>query len=349
MINLSSSFSDYGPNMWGLTPAEGGAPGYAAGTNNYTIWGGPPANVPLDGTVVPTGPGGSLEFEPEDSVAALQYMATTYPSEYQKYGLVDSFDPLKNWSSTLVLGIDVGMTLISAENSRSNLVWNTFMQSSIAQQAMAKAFPTTTPIWQVGGSGNWNTAGNWTSGTIPNAAGAQADFYGAIGAAHTVYSDNAITAGTLHFNNANEYVIAGAGSLTLQSTGSNNALVEVDQATDEINLPLTLASNTTFNIATGATLIIADPMTLAAGVTLTTTGGGTLIDESTVSFGTGSSINLQNNSLIAPDNAGNGSQIAAAIASSADYFISFIAAAHLQLLVLVHTTTARRLSSALRG
>jgi hypothetical protein len=316
MINLSSTYSDYGPNMWGLTPAEGGGSSYTNGTNTYTIWGGPPANVPLDGTVVPTGPGGSLEFEPELGVQALQYMATTYPSEYQKYGLVDSFDPLKNWSSTLVLGIDVGMTLISAENSRSDSVWNTFMQNPVAQQAMAKAFPGSNAVWQVGGSGNWNTAANWTDGKIPNSTGAEADFYGAIAAAHTVYSDIAVTAGILHFNNTTEYVIAGAGSLTLQAAGSNSALVEVDQGTDEINLPLTLANNTTFNIATGATLIIADPLTLAGGVTLTNTGGGSLIIESTISLAAGASINLQNNSLIIPDDSGNEPAIAADIASS---------------------------------
>lgn len=290
MINLSSTYPDYGANMWGLTPSEGGAPTYAAGVNNYTVWGGPPAHGPIDGTVVPTGPGGSLEFEPELGVQALQYMATTYPAEYQKYGLVDAFNPYKSWSSTLVLGIDIGMMIVSAENSRSNLVWNIFMQSPIAQQAMAKAFPGSTPVWQVAGSGNWNSTVSWTTARIPNSAGAEADFFGAIATPHTVYSDTAITAGILHFNNSSKYLIAGAGSLTLQATGSNSALVQVDQGTDEINLPLTLASNTTFNVAAGSTLIIADPLTINAGVTLTTTGGGTVTYLSTTTLLSGSAI-----------------------------------------------------------
>ena len=133
MINLSSTYSDYGPNLWGLTPSEG--------VSGYTVWGGPPANGPINGTVVPAAAGGSLEFEPRLSIDVLENMAQTYPAEYQKYGLVDAFNPLTSWSSPLDLGIDLGPMLIAAENSRSNLVWNGFMQTSAAQQAMAKAFP----------------------------------------------------------------------------------------------------------------------------------------------------------------------------------------------------------------
>ena len=63
--------------------------------------------------------------------------------------------------------------------------------------------------WIVAGSGDWNNVANW-SGVIPNAVGAEADFFGAITASpQTVYTNLPITVGTLHFNNANEYVIAG--------------------------------------------------------------------------------------------------------------------------------------------
>ncbi len=138
MINLSSTYSDYGPNLWGLTPSEG--------VSGYTVWGGPPAYGPIDGTVVPTAPGGSLEFEPRLSLNVLENMQQTYGSTvYQKYGLVDAFNP-GHWTSSLVLGIDLGMMLISAENSRSDLVWNAFMQTSAAQQAVLEAFPPSPPV-----------------------------------------------------------------------------------------------------------------------------------------------------------------------------------------------------------
>ena len=83
--------------------------------------------------------------------------------------------------------------------------------------------------------------------------GAEADFFGAITSNHTVYTDAPVTVGTINFNNANTYQIAGTGSLTLQ-TSTGNAQVIVQQGTQELDLPVTLASNTTFNVAGGATL-----------------------------------------------------------------------------------------------
>jgi hypothetical protein len=143
MTSLNSQYSDYGANMWGLTPSEGEASG---GGTTYEVWGGPPANGPINGTVVPAAPGGSLEFTPRLSLDALEYMDTTYGgSVYQKYGLIDSFNPLNDWYSPLDLGIDLGPMLIAAENSRSNFVWNTFMTSPVAQLAMSEAFSTAPP------------------------------------------------------------------------------------------------------------------------------------------------------------------------------------------------------------
>ncbi len=174
MIDLSSTsptYANYGPNLWGLTPAEG--------INGYTIWGGPPANVPVDGTVVPTAAGGSLEFDPRLTINVLENMKQTYGSTvYQKYGLVDAFNPHTGWTSSLVLGIDMGMTLIAAENSRSNLVWNVFDQNAAAQEALAKAFQSTsaTSVWIPNTGGNWNSTGDWANGTIPNTAGRDSGF-----------------------------------------------------------------------------------------------------------------------------------------------------------------------------
>jgi hypothetical protein len=131
-INESSKYSDYGANFWGITPSEG--------PSGYTVWGAPPAYGPIDGTVVPTAPGGSLEFEPRYALNDLENMKQLYGSTvYEKYGFVDAFNPLTGWTSSLVLGIDVGMTLVSAENSRSNFVWDIFMQNPAAQLALSQA------------------------------------------------------------------------------------------------------------------------------------------------------------------------------------------------------------------
>jgi hypothetical protein len=143
------------------------------------------------------------------------------------------------------------------------------------------------PQWSPNASGDWNVASNWTGGVVPEGVDAEADFFGAINSNHTVFTDTPVTVGTIDFNNANTYEITGAGSLTLQTSILANAQVIVQAGTQEIDLPTTIASNTTFNVATGATLVIANPLTINSGETLTTTGGGTVKYESLVNVQAG--------------------------------------------------------------
>jgi hypothetical protein len=148
---------------------------------------------------------------------------------------------------------------------------------------------TASPQWALNGAGSWTNDGNWYPSSTPNGVGAVADFGAALTAPHTVYADTDVTVGTLHVNNANTYVFAGAGSLTLQ-TATGNAQVLVDTGTQKINLPLTVASDTVLNVATGATLKISDPVTIMAGKSVTQTGGGAVSYESNVTLQTGASL-----------------------------------------------------------
>jgi hypothetical protein len=139
MMDMSSTYSSWGANMWGLTASDS--------ASGYAVWGGPPASGPINGTLVPTGPGGSLAFTPKYSVDALRYMQQTYGSAvYKKYGFVDAFNPQTSWYSSIVLGIDAGMMLLAAENARSSFVWDSFMTSSVARQSVAAAFSSVPPI-----------------------------------------------------------------------------------------------------------------------------------------------------------------------------------------------------------
>jgi hypothetical protein len=147
------------------------------------------------------------------------------------------------------------------------------------------------PTWVSMSSGNWNTAGNWSTGTIPNAAGAEADLMTALMAHGTVFSDVPITLGKLVFGNGNGYVLTGAGSLTL-SAPSGTAQVVVQLGTQQLDLPTRLATNTVFNVSAGATFIVSDPLTVAAGSTLTQTGSGTVVYQSTVTVESGASVAL---------------------------------------------------------
>jgi len=45
---------------------------------------------------------------------------------------------LSGWYDTDVLGIDLGITMVMAENYRTGLVWNTFTKNPEAQSAMTK-------------------------------------------------------------------------------------------------------------------------------------------------------------------------------------------------------------------
>jgi hypothetical protein len=144
--------------------------------------------------------------------------------------------------------------------------------------------------WGVNSSGDWNNASNWTNSTVPDAAGAEADFFSAITSNHTVFTDASDTVGIMNFNNASTYEVTGTGSLNLQAT-TGNAQVIVQQGAQEINLPTTLASNTTFDVSSGATLTVGNPLTIDSGVTLNQTGAGSVVYNSI--------INVQSHSAIA--------------------------------------------------
>ena len=71
----------------------------------------------LDGSVVPCAPAGSMMLTPDISLPALQAMKKQFGDKiYGRYGFTDAFNPDTKWVSPDVIGIDVGITLLSAEN-----------------------------------------------------------------------------------------------------------------------------------------------------------------------------------------------------------------------------------------
>jgi hypothetical protein len=121
-IDLSKEFPDYSANIWGITSSNS--------EKGYKAWGGPPRNKAIDGTVVPCAPGGSLMLAPDICVPALRAMKDQFGDKiYGKYGFTDAFHPTTGWASADVLGLDTGITLLSAENLRSGNVWKWFMRN----------------------------------------------------------------------------------------------------------------------------------------------------------------------------------------------------------------------------
>ena len=144
-INLAHAFPAYGPEMWGITASDS--------AKGYLAWGGPPHDPAIDGTVVPAAAGGSLMFTPELSVRALRTMREKYGEKiYGRYGFVDAFNPNTGWVNPDVIGIDQGITLLSAENARTGNVWRWFMKNAEVPLAMQRVrlLKTRSPAPKVG-------------------------------------------------------------------------------------------------------------------------------------------------------------------------------------------------------
>ena len=130
-LELAKQFPDYSDNLWGITSSDSQL--------GYVVWGGPPALGPIDGTVVPCATGGSLPFLPKATLRVLHNIRNHYPAAWSRYGYVDAFNPLKQWYGHDVIGIDLGITLLMAENLRTNFVWKTFMRNAEATRGMERA------------------------------------------------------------------------------------------------------------------------------------------------------------------------------------------------------------------
>ncbi|MGA2236536.1 MAG: glucoamylase family protein [Terriglobales bacterium] len=127
-LSLASQFSDYSNNLWGITASDS--------VNGYVVWGGPPAMGPIDGSIVPCAAGGSIPFLSSDCIAVLRSIQSGFPKTWQRYSFVDAFNPLSGWYDTDVVGIDLGIMMLMAENQRTGFVWNTFMKNPEAGAAM---------------------------------------------------------------------------------------------------------------------------------------------------------------------------------------------------------------------
>jgi hypothetical protein len=134
-ISLQKKYSGYGPNMWGVTVSDG--------PTGYMVWGDPPYDAPINGTLVPCAAAGSLMFAHPICLPVLRQMYESYGSRiYGRYGFADAFNPNWNdqhfWVSQDVLGIDIGISVLSSENLLTGNVWRWFMRNPYVQSAMER-------------------------------------------------------------------------------------------------------------------------------------------------------------------------------------------------------------------
>jgi hypothetical protein len=136
--SLNSRFPSFDSEVWGITASDS--------ARGYVAWGGPPEVGPLDGTLVPCAAGGSIPFLPNESILALRRMRERFGDKiWQRYGFVDAFNPHTGWTNPDVIGIDVGITMLMAENARTEFVWRTFMKNPEMERAFQKAGFTSRP------------------------------------------------------------------------------------------------------------------------------------------------------------------------------------------------------------
>ena len=127
-ISLQDRFPWFSESLWGITASDS--------EHGYVVWGGPPAMGPIDGSVVPCAPGGSLVFMPQDCKLVLQTILDRYPKAWTRYGFVDAFQPKDDWYDPDIVGIDQGIVLLMAENLRNEGVWKAFMRNEEIVRAM---------------------------------------------------------------------------------------------------------------------------------------------------------------------------------------------------------------------
>jgi hypothetical protein len=136
-VDLAKDFPGYSENIWGITASDS--------QKGYLAWGGPPRESAIDGTVVPYAAAGSLMLAPEIALPAVLAMRDKFGEKiYGKYGFADAFNPNNGWVAGDVIGIDVGITLLSAENFRTGNVWKWFMANREITRALQLVKLTTT-------------------------------------------------------------------------------------------------------------------------------------------------------------------------------------------------------------
>jgi hypothetical protein len=129
----------YSLDYWGISASDS--------QHGYTAWGGPSGKGKpdvgegrIDGSVVPNATAGSLPFLPTDCLRVLRSLKDRYgKNAYGRYGFCDAFHPDAQWYDPDVLGIDLGIGLVMAENLRTGFVWETFARNPEVPIALQRA------------------------------------------------------------------------------------------------------------------------------------------------------------------------------------------------------------------
>ena len=129
--------------------------------------------------------------------------------------------------------------------------------------------------WANDADGDWSVPGNWSTGIVPSDIGAAAKLGAAITQPRTIMLDVPVTLGSLRFDSASPYTIAGTNALTLDAT-VGSAAVSVSDGSHAITAPVVLIDPTTIDVAPAQSVLTLTGSIGASGIGVTKNGAGAL-------------------------------------------------------------------------
>jgi hypothetical protein len=122
----------YTADYWGISASDS--------AHGYTAWGGPPGYGGVDGSVVPYTTAGALPFLPAAALKVQLALRGEFGERaWGRYGFCDAMHPAAGWYDPDVLGIDLGIGVLMAENLRTGFVWETFRKNPEVAVAFRRA------------------------------------------------------------------------------------------------------------------------------------------------------------------------------------------------------------------
>ncbi|HET6409626.1 MAG TPA: autotransporter-associated beta strand repeat-containing protein, partial [Chthoniobacteraceae bacterium] len=176
----------------------------------------------------------------------------------------------------------IGGTGISALSVTNTIPGKTYAFSEAAGfVTLTIATAGSTPnFWNVDADENWSVGGNWSLGAAPNSAGASANFGGGgatITAPRTATVNSPQTVGSIAFNSAQPYTIAGTSAITLNNGAVPNAEITSTSGSHSISAPLAAVSSGTQVTVANSVDTLTLSGALSGNTALSKLGAGTLV------------------------------------------------------------------------
>ncbi len=130
--------------------------------------------------------------------------------------------------------------------------------------------------WGQNDLGSWTSVASWGETSFPNHQDHSVTFGSAATGTTAAVLHSNVTVNRVVFNNSNQYIVAGGGSVSLESSSMDTApTIDVITGSHQFQAIVNLLDHTAASIASGSTLTFNNELSLS-GKTLTKTGAGVL-------------------------------------------------------------------------